>query len=216
MYFFAADKKILWHKSCSKDDQSKDNVIADSATRPKVPTDMNAIMLNKDGSISHKGNRVQSDILSFLSFQIELEDGYSLRSFFQMLDHYELLINLNSFFPTYTEQYRKCPPEGCAAGAPEYLEFSKTVEMIGFPEKRLEIYNSFSGVFEKENFEIRSLQLDSMLDLPVKLGRLKHIIFGDPVDLFEFDTVFTLFEFIDGIAWELSFHVTPAHCELRR
>ncbi len=177
---------------------------------------MNAITLKTDGSIEHRGSCVQSDILGFLGSQIELEKGYSLRSFFQMLDYYELLTNLNSFFPSYTEQYRKCPPEGCAAGAPEYLEFSKTVEMIGFPEKRLEIYNSFSGVFANENFEIRSLQLDSMLDLPVKLGRLKHIIFGDPVDLFEFDTVFTLFEFIDGIAWELSFHVTPAHCELRR
>ena len=133
-----------------------------------------------------------------------------------MLDQYERLLDLNIFFPTYTEQYHNCPPEGCAAPAPEYLQFSKTVEMIGFPEKRLEIYNSFSGIYQKENFEIRSLQLESMLDLPVKLGKLKHIIFGDRVDLFEFDTVFTLFEFIDGIAWELSFHVTPAQCELRR
>ena len=96
------------------------------------------------------------------------------------------------------------------------IQFSKTVEMIGFPEKRLEIYNSFSGVYENETYEIRSLQLDSLLDLPVKLGRLKHVIFGDSVDLFEFDTVFTLFEFIDGIAWELSFHVIPTQCEIRR
>ena len=95
-------------------------------------------------------------------------------------------------------------------------QFSKTVEMIGFPEKRLEIYNTFSGVYENEAYEIRSLQLDNLLDLPVKLGPLKHVIFGDPVELFEFDTVFTLFEFIDGIAWELSFHVIPTQCEIRR
>ena len=133
-----------------------------------------------------------------------------------MLDRYRLLVDLNTFFPTYIELYRNCPQEGCAAGAPEYLKFSKTVEMIGFPEKRLEIYNSFSGVHENEEFEIRSLQLESLLDLPVKLGRLKHVIFGDPVDIFEFDTVFTLFEFIEGIAWQLSFHVTPTRCELRR
>jgi hypothetical protein len=88
--------------------------------------------------------------------------------------------------------------------------------MIGFPEKRLEIYTTFSGVYANEAYEIRSLQLDSLLDLPVKLGRLKHVIFGDPVDIFEFDTVFTLFEFIDGIAWELSFHVIPSQCEIRR
>ena len=48
------------------------------------------------------------------------------------------------------------------------------------------------------------------------LARLKHIVFGDKVDIFEFDTVFTLFEFIEGIAWELSFHVAPTECALRR
>ena len=52
--------------------------------------------------------------------------------------------------------------------------------------------------------------------MSLKLGRLKHVVFGDKVDIFEFDTVFTLFEFIDGITWELSFHVTPEQCELRR
>ncbi len=177
---------------------------------------MNRVTLKKNGFVDHNETRVESDILRFLSSQIELEDGYTLRGFFQMLDQYRVLIDLDTFFPAYTEQYRKCPPEGCAAGAPEYLKFSKTVEMIGFPEKRLEIYTSFSGVYENEAYEIRSLQLDSLLDLPVKLGRLKHVIFGDSVDIFEFDTVFTLFEFIDGIAWELSFHVIPTQCEIRR
>ena len=177
---------------------------------------MKAVTLKRNGSIDFNGRRVGTDILGFLSSQIELEQGYTLRSFFQMLDQHKLLIDLNDFLSTYAEQYRNCPPEGCAAGANDYLEFSKTVEMIGFPEKRLEIYNTFSGVHENEAFEIRYLQLESLLDLPVKLGRLKHVIFGDPVDIFEFDTVFTLFEFIDGIAWELSFHVTPVQCELRR
>ena len=177
---------------------------------------MNEVTLKRNGYVDHNETRVKSSILGFLSSQIKLEDGYTLRSFFQMLDQYGPLIELNTFFPTYTEQYRTCPPEGCAAGAPEYLKFSKTVEMIGFPDKRLEIYNSFTGVYENEAYEIRSLQLDSLLDLPVKLGQLKHVIFGDSVDLFEFDTVFTLFEFIDGIAWELSFHVIPNQCEIRR
>jgi len=177
---------------------------------------MNAVTLKWNGSIYHNGRKLASDILNFLSSQIALEEGYTLRSFFQMLDLYTLLADLNAFFRSCTEQYRRCPSEGCCTGVPDYLEFSKTVEMIGFPEKRLEIYNSFAGVHKDEPFEIRSLQLDSLLDLPVRLGRLKHVIFGDQVDIFEFDTVFTLFEFIDGIAWELSFHVIPTQCELRR
>jgi hypothetical protein len=89
--------------------------------------------------------------------------------------------------------------------------------MIGFPgTPRLEIYNSFQGIRGDQTCEIRSLQIDNLLDMEVKLGRLKHIVLGDKVDIFEFDTVFTFFEFIEGIAWELSFHVAPTECALRR
>ena len=177
---------------------------------------MNAVTLKKDGAIQPSGKAVGSDGLDLLSFQIALEKGYTLRSFFEMLDKYTLFAKLNAFFPSYTEQYHRCPQHGCDAGLLDYLEFSKTVEMIGAPDKRLEIYNALFGVHASEASEIKSLQLDSLLDLPLKLGKLKHIVFGDRVDIFEFDTVYTLFEFIDGIGWELGFHATPEQCELRR
>jgi hypothetical protein len=87
--------------------------------------------------------------------------------------------------------------------------------MIGFPgDPRLEIYNTLCGVRGKETCEIKSFHLDNLLDMPLKLGLLKHIVFGDKVDIFEFDTVFSLFEFIDGVAWELSFQGTPKECAL--
>ena len=177
---------------------------------------MDAVTLEKDGAINLNGKTVRSDALELLSFQVALEKGYTLRSFFEMLDKYTLFAKLNAFFPTYTEQYHSCPGQGCDTGLVDYLEFGKTVEMIGVPDKRLEIYNSLFGLHASEASEIRSMQLEHLLDLPLKLGRLKHIVFGDRVDIFEFDTVYTLFEFIDGIAWELSFHATPQQCELRR
>jgi len=60
------------------------------------------------------------------------------------------------------------------------------------------------------------MQIENLLDLPVELGNLKHVVFGDQVDIFEFETVYTFFEFLDGIAWELSFLGTPKQCETRR
>ncbi len=177
---------------------------------------MNAVTLKTDGAIDLNGKAVDLERLDLLSCQIALEDVYTLRSFFKMLDKYALFAQLNTFFPTYTEQVQSCPEQGCDAGLLDYLEFGKTVEMIGVPDKRLEIYNSLFGVHASETSEIKSMQLASLLDVPLKLGRLKHIVFGDRVDIFEFDTVYTLFEFIDGIAWQLSFHATPEHCELRR
>jgi hypothetical protein len=177
---------------------------------------MNTVTLKRDGSINQNGKTVKSAALNLFSSQITLEEGYSLRSFFELLGKYTLFSELNAFFPMYIEQYHICPENGCDASILDYLEFGKTVEMIGVPDKRLEIYNSLFGLQASMASEIRSMQLDSLLDLPLKLGKLKHIIFGDRVDIFEFDTVYTLFEFIDGIGWELNFHATPEQCELRR
>ena len=183
---------------------------------PQKESAMYVVSLKRDGAIHYKQSAVDSDVLKYLSYQIELEETYTLRSFFEMVEKYELLGKLNSFLPTCIEQYLNCPEQGCDSEIIDHLEFAKTVEMIGFPEKRLEIYSSIRGIHQNDAVEIRSLQLNSLLDMPLKLGRLKHVVFGDRVDIFEFDTVFTLFEFIDGITWELSFHVIPEQCELRR
>ena len=178
---------------------------------------MNTVTLKKDGSILSDGKTVETDPLVCLSYQVDLNEDYILRSFFRMLEKHSLLAKLNVFFPSYMEQYLACPDDNCKTENIDHLEIRKTVEMIGFPgQPRLEIYNSFQGISGDETCEIRSIQFDSLLDIPVKLGKLKHIVLGDKVDIFEFDTVFTLFEFIDGIAWELSFHGTPDACDLRR
>lgn len=178
---------------------------------------MNAATLHSDGSILAGSLSAKDDVLCCLAFQIELEAGYRLRSFFAMLECYPVLSGINTFFADLMEQYRKCPAQGCSRPEFSALEFSKTVEMTGFPGKpRLEIYNAFRGVRGDALEEIRSLGLESLLDMPVRLGKLRHVVFGDKVDVFEFETVYTLFEFIDGIAWELSFHGSPRECQLRR
>lgn len=175
---------------------------------------MYVLTLKKNGTIYYKQSALDADVLKYLSFQIGLDEAYTLRSFFEMIAKYELLGRLNTFLPTCIEQYLNCPQQGCSCDIIDQLEFSKTIEMIGYPEKRLEIYSSIHGMYKTDTVEIRSMQLNSLLDMPLTLGKLKHVVFGDRVDIFEFDTVFTLFEFIDGITWELSFHVTPEQCQL--
>ena len=177
---------------------------------------MNQITLNTNGQIVDQRELRPAQILSYLCWQVQLQDGYCLRSFFRMLDHYPILAELNDFFPQYQEQYRACDAANCTCDSIDSLEFSKTVEMIGVPERRLEIYNSLTGIGQENRTEIKFMQLASLLDLPLTLGGLRHVVFGDQVDIFEFDTVFTLFELIDGIAWQLSFHGTPEQCELGR
>ena len=70
---------------------------------------MNAVTLKKNGFIVYNGKTVKSDAINLLSSQVTLEDRYTLRSFFEMLDKYTLFAQLNAFLPMYTEQYRTCP-----------------------------------------------------------------------------------------------------------
>jgi hypothetical protein len=178
---------------------------------------MDIVHLNIDGTIDTiaKGDQVQ--LLSCLARQVDLAPEYTLRSFFKMLDAYEALVHLSPFFTDLLDQFHHGPAEGCRVGGMDWLVLEKTVEMIGFPgEPRLEIYRSFTGSCNGEAVKIKDFQVDMLLDMPVRLGKLKHVIFGDQIDVFEFDTVFTLFEFVEGIGWELGFHGTPRECQIRR
>lgn len=178
---------------------------------------MNTVILMSDGTIVHNRKTVEVKPLIFLSYRAKLEEEYTLRSYFQMLEKYPLLADLNIFFPSYMERYRTSKESGCDDDSLDYLELGKTIEMIGFPGKpRMEIFNSFHGIHGGEMCEIKNFQIEDILDMQIRLGRLKHIVLGDKVDVFEFETVFSLFELIDGIAWELSFHGIPKQCELRR
>jgi hypothetical protein len=177
---------------------------------------MNQITLKADGPIL-ADNKIAVDPLMFLSFQVDLDENYTLRSYFLLLHKYPLLTKLNVFFPACLQEYRRCPANGCAFDDKACLELSKAIEMIGYPgDPRLEIYSSLKCNCGSEIMPIRDFKLTHVLDLPLRLGNLKHIIFGDHVDALEFDTVFNLFEFIDSIIWELSFHGTLMECELRR
>lgn len=175
---------------------------------------LNTILLNSDGGITaQEGGAAETRPLRRLACRIDLAGGFVLRSFFRMMDAYPVLVELNPFLPELIRRYRQCPADGCDGGFFEFLEFGKTVEMIGFPgEPRLEIYPVFQGRSGEAAGEIKSFGMDMLLDVPVGLGKLQHVIFGDRTDRFEFETVYTLFEFIDGIAWALSFHNAPAQC----
>ena len=179
---------------------------------------MNEITLTSDGVIVSDGRPAEAGRpLMFLSAQVKLASDYTLRGFFKLIEKYPLLSELNPFFAASLEQYRKSPAGGCHEPSLDCLLLTKTIEMIGFPGKpRLEIYHSLYGLQGLNFHEIKDFPLENLLDMPLTLGKLKHVVFGDKVDIFEFDTVFTLFEMIDAILWELSFHGTLLACEIRR
>ncbi len=178
---------------------------------------MNTIQLSADGRLFREAVPICGDPLPYLNHGIELTADVTLRSYFKILEVYPDLTRLNSFFPATLDQYRTSPGSGCTTDAFDSLEFRKSVEMIGFPgDPRLEIFTSIKGITPQTDHGIHTYSLLFLLDMPLRLGRLRHVIFGDHVDVFEFDTVINLFEFIDGVAWEFSFQNLPQKCEIRR
>jgi hypothetical protein len=180
---------------------------------------MNQVILHIDGSI-HTGIPASGEVknaIGHLGDRILLADGYCLRSFFRLLAQYPVLQGLSEFLPDLMDRYLEVGEAASVPRAKDALLFGKTIEIIGFPGKpRLEMYASLRAASKEEPLEIRSMDLPGLLDIPMGLGKLRHIIFGDRVDVLVFETAYTLFEFIDGIAWELGFLTSPGECEIRR
>jgi len=176
---------------------------------------MNTIRINSDGALSLNEQTFKGDPLSCLSCQAELAADCTLRSFFRLLASHPVLQRLNAFIPGYLSEIEKCPRHDCLLPGVTSLMLRRIVEMTGFPgNAAMQIYVSLEGMIEDEVCSIKNAGLAQLLDLPLRLGRLKHTVFGDHVNILEFDTAFTVFELIDGICWELSFHNLPESCRI--
>jgi len=178
---------------------------------------MNKVILKKSGELtSHQGEFI-SDALATLASRLSLEEGFTLRGLVRLLNRYPDLQRLSSFAPNLATLQHTEPEDGAATGL-DRLEFSRVVEIIGAPEPpRLEVYHILRGCMgESDDEEIRGWQVENLLDTPLRLGELRHVVFGDNVHSFRFETVCTLFDFIDGVIWQLAFHGAPQECALRR
>lgn len=176
------------------------------------------ITLAKNGFLlRHDGTR-ETDPLCVLGSRVVLEPGYTLRSFVQMLNAYPQLTRLSPFAKDLAGGLALWPVSGCAPADIARLELQKTVEIVGHPAPpRLEIYHALRGVGANgEDMEVKPYPVETLLDVPVVLGPLRHVVFGDRMDEFRFQTVVNLFEFQEGIGWQLAFHGAPAECSLRR
>ena len=179
---------------------------------------MDEVLLGENGSVMERGGANVDDVLRALGAKVVLGPGYRLRSFMLMLCANPVLHRLNDFARDFAEQYRGWPEQDCLPPGLDRLEFCRVVEMIGHPgPPRLEIYHTLRGLLpDGGDLEIKSWQVEALLDAPLFLGPLRHVVFGDRVAEFSFATVCNLFEFFEGVLWQLAFHGTPRECALRR
>jgi len=177
---------------------------------------MDPLMIHEDGTLTQRDKPLKGSVLSSLSGPVTLGPGTCLYSFFRMLDRYPVLTQISEMLPALARICQKAAP-GQTTPELERLLFYKTVEITGFPgPASLNIYHSLRGEAGGEIRELKFFHLETLLDLPLGLGRLNHIVFGDTEDSLQFDTHYTLFELVEGIAWELSFNFNPLECSIRR
>jgi len=176
------------------------------------------VLLEQDGAIRGHENATVDDALGALDARITLAPGYSLRSFMRMLCANPVLFRLNDFAHDFAAAYPAWPAADCVPVGITRLEFARVVEMIGHPAPpRLEIYHVLRGLDAAgADMEIKGWRVEMLLDVPLVLGPLRHVVFGDRVAEFSFATVCDLFDFFQGVLWQLAFHGTPRECALRR
>ncbi len=177
---------------------------------------MEKVLLTRDGRIMKRGKPFTGNPLALLSNLVELADGYRLSSFFAMIKAHTVYIQMSELLDpllTMADDAGKGYPK---ASEIDGLIFYKTIAMKGFPGKPgVEIYNSLKGVKGEKILGLKFFQMASLLEHDLRLGELKHIIFGDGQDMFTYDTFYSLYELIDGVTWEMSFNFNPLQCSIR-
>jgi hypothetical protein len=199
------------------------------------------LVLDKEGLIStkkwvydeetEKGSYVikpiRNAILSFLGNKIEeLEDGYTLRSYFKMITEYPQLQLLDQYFQDYLDEYKKCPETGCVSENIEHLSLARFV-CVDTEDKMkdggVEPWICFDGEGKDEEgadikYAVEYTPLNKLLDIPLKIGNfeviLEHhkLIDGQRTyksTKYSSNDYMSLFDFVHEIIWELSFTGSP-------
>ncbi|MBU0463631.1 MAG: hypothetical protein KKD21_14365 [Proteobacteria bacterium] len=178
---------------------------------------MEKIFLYKNGVIKKKGKKLTISVLKILGNYIEIDESFTLSSFFMMVNQYPDLKNISEILEPLIEIVLKNCSSEFKNKELESLLFYKTIEIEGFPgSPRLNFYTSLKGVSNKKMIDLKFFHLEDLLNHKLKLGKLKHVVFGDKEDVFQYETFYTLFELVEGIAWELSFNFNPLECSIRR
>lgn len=188
---------------------------------------MHKIILKKGGSAFHENGTELSDLLPFLGYTVELEEGFTLRDMFIMIECYPGMERIDPYLIDYLEEFENCPESGCF-GAGEHKDGMDAIYV-----QRVSNYTKNNKYEDKDTFNIyyyvggRSTDpeapgwaieyspLSDLLDYPIvlldqALGCEDHNV-SVLVEKYEYyKTTYTLWEVVHAIIWELSFYGTPS------
>ncbi len=196
---------------------------------------METVALTPEGILLNAADLQVHTPLPFLGKPLVLAAGCTLRSFLRMLVHYPILQEFSEFLPDWVAEAAQSPQQGCFCPEVGQLVVGKTSELLGFPPPpRVEHFLWLRGIPPEHtaqwqaqggeermatalaNVEVRFIPASLLLDIPLVLGALKHTVLGNVNHELMCTSRFTLFEVVDGLAWEFSFRGGTQQCSLGR
>jgi len=169
------------------------------------------------------------EIMCYLGEPIEIEEGFTLRNYFELIDYYQALQMLDMFFKCSLEEFKNCPKEGCRDSEIDYIVINKNIiyesaHTIEPTKNLVEIDNLLSddglihideliddtievnGYNKEENqfYGIDLSSLSQLLDYEIVIGNKR--LFFDYHEYVVDENNMTLFNFVKSIIWELTFY----------
>lgn len=181
------------------------------------------LILKNDGKIVTKdGEKLIRNPLPYLTRFIELEDGYTLRSYFRTLISNKRLTCLDNYIQSFIQECAQCYNTEVDDIDIEHIEVRKEigVEINSYGEELIE-YITVHGkaqnpeLAQSDYYAIEMSPLKGLINLPIKIAPVLFYQVDNtkyPYDQIKknyVDNKLTLFEFITSIICELSFHGTP-------
>lgn len=176
---------------------------------------MDTVLLQTDGQLQLPDGSASTDGLHCLRRVLHLQPGCTLRSFFRLLEAYPLFQALVPGLDSAVREAQALPTAGCSGPLVEGMSVTKCIEITGYPgAPRVDVYLRLEGLGEAPP-ELRFLRLHDLLDVPLELGRARHVLLGETSALV-CEASFTLFELIECVGWELGFEGGSVTCNIER
>lgn len=168
------------------------------------------------------------NVLSCLIYNVELEDGFTVRDWFRIVENYPKLQELDCFTPVYLQDAYKCPPSGCVNE--KYKDFSiffkKGVSTSNWDNDNLECDITIHVFAAKSDddpnvYGIEFWPLEESLDMPMKFldGEIAEENWyndfegkkrmGAKLSPRWVKVTYTLFDFITSYIYEIGFFGEP-------
>jgi hypothetical protein len=183
------------------------------------------ITLARNGTIIYKRNNKvipTKSILAYLSYNIEIKKGFTVRDLFKIINRYKFLQLLDDYYPAYIEEFRKCPQSNCKARGVKAITVQRVCS-TDFGETYTYIYISALRNKPDENGETHSsvsfMGLNKMLDLPIQFEPILICSFSkeDKEDFrYIFPTYYNLWDLVNGFINELSFYGVPSERDKKK